>query len=131
MVKEKENINKLKSSETFSFREIINGDIFAREQLMKNLWYILFVVFLTVIYIYNKYQTENVLQYSKAEILSYVDDDIEAYPGWLEAIQNVFQSDESVALVGGNNIPNYENTPPKWLKILWNKPFLNGNAVSA
>lgn len=45
----------------FSFREIINGDIFAREQLMKNLWFILFVVFLTVIYIYNKYQTENVL----------------------------------------------------------------------
>lgn len=61
MVKEKENINKLKSSGTFSFHEIINGDIFAREQLMKNLWYILFVVFLTVIYIYNKYQTENVL----------------------------------------------------------------------
>ena len=61
MSEEKENINKLRSSETFSFREIINGDIFAREQLMKNLWYILFVVFLTVIYIYNKYQTENVL----------------------------------------------------------------------
>ena len=61
MGKQKGNINKHKSSVNFSFREIINGDIFAREQLMKNLWYILFVVFLTVIYIYNKYNTERVL----------------------------------------------------------------------
>lgn len=61
MGKEKENTNKFKSPGTFSFREIINGDIFASEQLMKNLWYILFVVFLTVVYMYNKYKTENVL----------------------------------------------------------------------
>ena len=61
MSKEKKNTDKFKSPGSFSFREIVNGDIFAREQLMKNLWYILFVVFLTVIYIYNKYQTENVL----------------------------------------------------------------------
>jgi len=57
----KGNNNNSGSQGAFSLREIINGDIFAREQLMKNLWYILFVVFLTVIYIYNKYQTENVL----------------------------------------------------------------------
>ncbi|MEN8119786.1 MAG: FtsL-like putative cell division protein [Bacteroidota bacterium] len=61
MSKVKGNNDKSGSQGTFSFREIINGDFFAREQLMKNLWYILFVVFLTVIYIYNKYQTENVL----------------------------------------------------------------------
>ncbi len=61
MSKKKENTNKAKAANNFSFREIINGDIFAREQLMKNLWYILFVVFLTVVYIYNKYNTERVL----------------------------------------------------------------------
>jgi len=56
----KGNINK-EVNDSFSFREIINGDIFARRQIMKNIWYILFVVFLTVVYIYNKYKTENIL----------------------------------------------------------------------
>jgi len=59
--KKGKNTNGAWTKGTFSFREIINGDIFAHEQLMKNLWYILFVVFLTVVYIYNKYKTENVL----------------------------------------------------------------------
>ncbi len=61
MTKTEKNTNTTGTQTAFSFREIINGDIFAREQLMKNLWYILFVVFLTVVYIYNKYKTENVL----------------------------------------------------------------------
>jgi len=51
----------VQSNTAFSFKELINGDIFVREFLLKNIWYILFVVTLTIFYIYNKYQTEKIL----------------------------------------------------------------------
>lgn len=57
----KKNTTKTNWTGAFSFKELINGDIFTRQQLMKNLMFILYVVFLTVLYIYNKYQTEKVL----------------------------------------------------------------------
>jgi len=58
------------------------------------------------------------LKNSKSEILVYADDDIEAYPTWLESISEDFR-EESVALVGGNNLPKYESTPPLWIETLW------------
>lgn len=57
---------------------------------------------------------------AKADILVYGDDDIEATPTWLEGVMESFE-DESVALVGGKNIPNFESTPPDWILDLWQK----------
>lgn len=65
------------------------------------------------------------------DILVYIDDDIEALPGWLEAIQDCF-SNPQVALVGGNILPSYLETPPEWLSKLWKKSrIFNGNAIAA
>lgn len=65
------------------------------------------------------------------DILVYIDDDIEALPGWLEAIQDCF-SNPDVALVGGNILPSYLETPPEWLSTLWKKSrIFNGNGISA
>lgn len=55
---------------------------------------------------------------SKGDILVYADDDIEAFPTWLEGIWESFQ-DESVALVGGKNYPKYEGKTPFWVLEKW------------
>lgn len=58
------------------------------------------------------------LKNAGADILVYVDDDIEAFSTYLESILEAFQ-DPEVALVGGNNVPKFLQSPPLWLKKLW------------
>lgn len=55
---------------------------------------------------------------AKSSILVYADDDIEAFPNWLEGILESFE-DQSIALVGGKNLPKFETAPPKWILDLW------------
>lgn len=63
------------------------------------------------------------LTIAKGEILVYGDDDIEAFPTWLEGIAESF-NDPAVVLVGGNNLPRFECTPPAWIEKLWqNNPL--------
>lgn len=57
---------------------------------------------------------------AKADILVYCDDDIEAFPTWLEGVIESFE-DESVALVGGKNLPKFEIEPPSWLVKMWDE----------
>jgi glucosyl-dolichyl phosphate glucuronosyltransferase len=54
--------------------------------------------------------------------LTFIDDDIEASPKWLESIVIAFQ-DPDVGMVGGNNLPMFLKPPPEWLIALWNRPF--------
>jgi glycosyltransferase involved in cell wall biosynthesis len=65
---------------------------------------------------------------AQGEILVYADDDIRATPTWLEAISENF-TDSSVAMVGGNNYPDFKVTPPDWLEQLWQKSSLGGQAI--
>lgn len=55
---------------------------------------------------------------AKGDILVFIDDDIQADPGWLMAIHEAFKEPD-VHLVGGKNLPNYEAEPPSWLKYMW------------
>ncbi len=57
---------------------------------------------------------------AKGEILVFADDDIEALPTWLESIQEAFASPD-VAMVGGNNLPMFLESPPSWLKNMWER----------
>lgn len=66
---------------------------------------------------------------AKSEILVYADDDIEAFPTWLEAIAESFE-DPEVVLVGGKNLPKWETEPPGWILKMWDKDK-NGNRVLA
>ena len=63
------------------------------------------------------------LKEAKAGILVYADDDIEAFPTWLEAIAEVFE-DERVALAGGKVLPKFESESPNWILGMWGQ---NGN----
>jgi len=64
---------------------------------------------------------------AKGDILVYVDDDIEAFPTMLEAIDDAFKRGD-VALVGGKCIPKFESDPPKWLAAMW-QPNAKGDRV--
>jgi glycosyltransferase involved in cell wall biosynthesis len=55
---------------------------------------------------------------ANGEVLIFVDDDVEAIPGWLPAIIRSF-ADNSVHLVGGPSLPKFEAEPPAWLKKFW------------
>jgi glucosyl-dolichyl phosphate glucuronosyltransferase len=61
------------------------------------------------------------------DILVYADDDIEAFPTWLESIQKCFQNPK-VAMVGGKNLPSFESKPPRWLEYMW-KPQYSGDKI--
>ena len=58
------------------------------------------------------------LKEAQTELLVYADDDIEAFPTWLEGIWESFQ-DKNVVLVGGKNLPKWENEPPYWIYEMW------------
>ena len=44
-----------------SFKDFLSGSVLTQTSIKKHIWYILFVVALSIIYISNKYQTEGIL----------------------------------------------------------------------
>lgn len=56
---------------------------------------------------------------ARAPIAVICDDDIEAFPTWLEGVLESFQ-DPQVGLVGGKDLPKFEVFPPAWLEAMWN-----------
>lgn len=55
------------------------------------------------------------MKLAQSDIVVYTDDDVQAEPSWLQSIAQAFE-DPDVYLVGGNNFPDYECTPPTWLE---------------
>jgi GT2 family glycosyltransferase len=52
---------------------------------------------------------------SEADVVCYLDDDVEPQPGWLASILGPF-ADPAVGLVGGSVLPRFPaGTPPRWL----------------
>lgn len=68
------------------------------------------------------------LKEANADILVYADDDIEAFPTWLEAIAEAFE-DKDVALVGGKNLPKFETEPPDWIMKMWSQVHPEGKIL--
>lgn len=58
------------------------------------------------------------MQEAEGELLVFVDDDIDADSGWLQAIIDTF-ADPQIKLVGGPSRPRYEVPPPDWLDAFW------------
>jgi cell division protein FtsL len=58
---EENNINNEEKKTNLSFKDFISGSILTQTSIKKHLWYILFVVALSIVYISNKYQTEGIL----------------------------------------------------------------------
>jgi glycosyltransferase involved in cell wall biosynthesis len=70
------------------------------------------------------------LNRARSAVLMFADDDIEALPSWVEAVVDTFK-DPSVALVGGNNYPGFEQPPPAWLARWWERPAYKGRAMGS
>jgi predicted alpha-1,6-mannanase (GH76 family) len=58
---ESEKLQEVSKKKTWNFRQLIDGNIFVQDSIKKQTLYILFIVFLSVIYIHNKYVTEGLL----------------------------------------------------------------------
>ena len=54
---------------------------------------------------------------ARGEIVVFADDDIEAFPTWLEGVAESF-ADPGVAMVGGKILPKFETAPPAWVEQL-------------
>lgn len=67
---------------------------------------------------------------AKSEVLVYADDDIEAFPSWLDGIFESFQ-DPEVMLVGGKDLPKYEQKPPFWIEEQWYNINKEGRSYDA
>ena len=67
---------------------------------------------------------------AEGDLLTFIDDDIKAAPGWLRAIYNCFLEDPQVAMVGGPCLPEYEIEPPLWLSEFWH-PTAHGGHTCA
>lgn len=54
---------------------------------------------------------------AQGQILAYLDDDAEASPGWLTALNNIYETDDSVAIAGGRVTLIWPpgRSAPKWL----------------
>lgn len=68
------------------------------------------------------------LKEAVGDVLVFADDDIQATPTWLEAIAENF-AEPSVAMVGGNNYPDFKVAPPCWLEKLWQQSSMGGHAI--
>ena len=55
------------------------------------------------------------VQMARADIVSYLDDDVIVQPGWAAAIVNRFKSDNNIVLIGGPCRPKWESEQPEWL----------------
>ncbi|WP_369407663.1 glycosyltransferase family 2 protein [Sulfurospirillum tamanense] len=65
------------------------------------------------------------LRESRADLLVYLDDDVELFPNHLCSVLESFE-DKCVALVGGKNLPVFEENPPAWLLSMWRKEGMVG-----
>jgi glycosyltransferase involved in cell wall biosynthesis len=65
---------------------------------------------------------------ASADILVFADDDIEAFPTWLEGIKESFE-DKRTVLVGGKNLPKFLSEPPEWILRMWNRTEKNGRVL--
>lgn len=57
---------------------------------------------------------------ARANILAFVDDDVEVHVDWLSSMVQTF-ADNEVHLVGGRNLPNFEEDPPSWCNYFWTR----------
>ena len=58
-------------------------------------------------------------QMANGDFIVYADDDIYAFPTWLEVILNTFNQSVKIGLVGGSNLPCFEEKQPNWFEQLW------------
>ena len=68
------------------------------------------------------------LKEANGDVLVYIDDDIRTEATWLEAIAENF-ADSEVAMVGGNNYPDFLGPVPGWLERLWARPAMGGQGI--
>lgn len=58
------------------------------------------------------------LHEARGEIVAFLDDDAEAAPGWLHALSREY-ADRECAAAGGPILPDFQTSPPAWLRVAY------------
>lgn len=123
MTKEKENIEFVNQAEEqkelkkYSVKEVITGSILAKASVRKQMPFIIFLAFLAVLYIANRYHAEHLLR--ETSKLQSVLDELRA-ESITAASELMFASRQSqvLKLVNENNLDLKESrVPPKRIKM--------------
>ncbi len=64
---------------------------------------------------------------SKAAVISFIDDDVELNPEWINSVVQLFTDHGSVSIIGGPCLPRYQSYPPSWLSYFWQPTPFGGN----
>jgi glucosyl-dolichyl phosphate glucuronosyltransferase len=63
----------------------------------------------------NSHARNTGVDYSKGEIVAFIDDDVIVEAGWLSALQEAFKGRDHVSFAGGKVLPRWDGSPPSWL----------------
>ncbi len=56
---------------------------------------------------------------AQAPLLSFLDDDVELNPLWVQSVTGAFARHPQAAIIGGPSLPKYQHYPPEWLSYFW------------
>ncbi len=59
------------------------------------------------------------LEMALGESLTFIDDDVQVAPNWLDSIILTMSNRPAIDLLTGPSIPEYEIAPPDWLEYFW------------
>ena len=63
----------------------------------------------------NAYARNAGIEQSRAPIIAFLDDDVEADENWVSTIKSSFERNPRISFVGGRVLPVWEREPPSWL----------------
>ena len=64
---------------------------------------------------------------AKGKILSFIDDDVELNPTWVQGVTKAFEKFPHTSIVSGPSLAKYQVYPPAWLKYFWQTVPYGGN----
>ncbi len=122
----KEENNHQSTNETdLSFKQFLSGNILNREAIRKHLWFGLFIVSLSFLYINNKYKTEGLL-ISIIRLQNEVKELRDKSVSYAADLMSLSRESEVIKLVNEKNMNLQELTmPPEKIEI--KKQKLNGH----
>lgn len=66
-------------------------------------------------------------QLATGKILSFLDDDVELNPNWIQAVAETFTAFPHISIVSGPSLAKYQVYPPLWLNHFWQPTPYGGN----
>jgi cell division protein FtsL len=101
----------------YNIMQLLSGNILTREVIKKHLWYFLFLVALSVVYINNKYQTEGLL-INIIRLQNEVKENRDRSVSYAAELMSLSRESEVIKIVNEKNLNLQElKMPPEKIEI--------------